>query len=60
MQQVIYWDSYFYQKLSLHLNFPMQESGMGFSHCACCKHLPLVNTEESPCYPNFNIVAEYF
>lgn len=31
MQQVIYGDSYFYQKSSLHLNFLLQESGMAFS-----------------------------
>lgn len=60
MQQVIYGDSYFYQKSSLHLNFPLQESGMGFSRCACRKHLPLLNTEKSPCSPNFNVVAERF
>lgn len=47
MQQVIYRDSYFHQKLSLHLHVPMQESWMGLSRCACCKHLPLLSTEKS-------------
>lgn len=47
MQQVIYRDSYFHQKSSLHLHVPTQESWMGLSRCACCKHLPLLSAEKS-------------